>query len=143
MPVKITPRIKFWALVLGVPGLFAGSWTFHNWLATHMGAHLFTTAAAQTLSNQVQQASNAAKTAAESTQQLAEAFKRHIDGEDLKYARDKVDTLTEQLSSTKLWESANGANEISRARREDLERQLERMRSYVTCLEIGRPNCRL
>lgn len=117
----------------------------HTFLARHTSKYFVQTASAQEahgdLTRQIRDASDAANKAASAAQQAVSELRSHVAGEDLNRARSKIDTLRGEISATQLWESTNGANEISRARRQDLERQLERTIAYAACLEAQRPNC--
>lgn len=124
--------------MLGLGG--AGLWA-HQRLGEHMDAHFTSTAEAQVLSDSVRSASESARKAAESADSTSKALTAYISHQDLKDAKQRLNVLNEQLSGTKLWEATNPANEISRARKADLERQIAVLATYIACLEAERSYC--
>lgn len=118
---------------------------FHTFLAGHTSRIFVSEAEAGELAAEVQQQikdiSESAKRAADAAASAVFELRSHVAGEEIKAARNKMDELRGEISTTLLWESANGANDISRARKRDLEIQFERTAAYVQCLEAQRPNC--
>lgn len=138
-------------LVIGTAsllGVIATLWGFHRFLGTHLEVHLMPRAEADTrrelLIDQIHAATDAAMQAAGAAQITAAALEQHVALESLAQSRARVDILREQLSSTQLWEKANGGeNDVSRARKRDLDNQLERTRDYIACREAARFGCSL
>lgn len=127
-------KVKTW---LGAAALVAGSlWGFHQWLGkVHLPVHLMTRAEAQTLGEQVKQASDAATRAAESAERVSQRLFDYIADQELKEERAKHERLEGELQDTLLWESQNGENQISRARKADLEARIIESTRRIRCLE--------
>jgi hypothetical protein len=123
----------------GIALLAAGAIAVHSFVATHASTYFVRSASAQLASDgvarQIREVGDAAKSAAQAAQQAVAELHAHVDGERIAAARARIDVLRGEISNTQLWESANGANDISRARRRDLESQLARTIAYVECLE--------
>jgi hypothetical protein len=113
----------------------------HLWLGSHLAAHLYTATQGAELSGQLKQIADSATKTAQAASDTAKALNAHIAAEDLKNAKRRLDTLNEQLSSTLLWESSNHPNDISRARKADLQYQINTVKEYIECMNQGRYNC--
>lgn len=135
--------IKWTGLALSVPVTPAAIVGFHSFLAEHVAFHngLAGAARAQEVTQQIRAIADSANQAADAAQKTATALEEYVKRQELKEARAKLNVLREQLSGTQLWESANGANEISRARKADLAWQIERTTDFVECLEAMRRYC--
>lgn len=128
-PQKITVSVA--TLAAGIVGL----WYFHGWLGGHLDRSFFSEAQAQGLSEQVKQAADAAKQASQAASQTSQTLTRYITAQEVKTARERLNILQGQLSETQLWEASNAPNDISRARKADLQSQIEAMKVYISCLE--------
>lgn len=124
--------------ITAVAGALVGA---HVWLGAHLGAHLMTSAQGVELGAQLKQIADAAKQTAQAASDTAKALNNHLASEELKEAKAKLSVLTEQLSGTMLWESEHGANDISKARKRDLEEQINRVKEYLQCVDAGRSTC--
>lgn len=133
------------ATIAGLALFAAAAIGTHAFLSRHVGHYFVRSASAQTANDaftqQIKKASDAAQSAAQAAQQAIGELRTHVAGEELHAARNKIDTLRTEISNTKLWESANGPNDVSRGRLIELENALERTRAFVNCLEQQRPNC--
>lgn len=139
---ETTVSLKFVLLVVAaVTTGLTGAWGFHKFLATHVEFHLTPKAAAAELDAKILSASTAAKSAAEAAQKIGSALEMHISEEKLSKARELLSAKREQLSTTQLWETANRPNDISRARKVELQGQIDVLREYVRCLEQFRSVC--
>lgn len=125
--------------------IIVGLWALHQWVGLHLEVHLLSRADAAELKDQISQvaaaakeASTAAMQASQAAAQTSEALSMYIVQQELKNARDRLSALQGQLSETQLWEASNKANDISRARKLDLERQIQALKEQVECLKQGR-----
>lgn len=144
--MKLDANRKVVISVSALAAIVVVGWQFHEWTGRHLNTHLMSRAEAQTLhmaqNEQIKQAADAAKEAANAATETARLLRDHIKGEELKSARERLNQLRGQLSETQLWESTNGgANDISRARKADLNSQIEVLSTLIACLEAGRNNC--
>lgn len=125
---------------LGVLGAIAVAlWPLHSWLATHLENHVATVAQARAIAEDTKKAADAAQMAAEATHVVAVSLADHIAQTELKDARQRLDLLKTDLATTQLWEAANHANDISRARVHDLTGQIDHVTGWIACTEAGRP----
>lgn len=126
-------KAKAW-LVAGVAAIGA-VWSFHQWLgASHLPAHLMTRAEAQTLQQEVKAAVDTAKAAATAAKQTSDRLFDYIERQELKEERAALERLQGDLADTLLWENANGANDLSRARKTELERRIRDAQERIRCL---------
>jgi hypothetical protein len=116
-------------------------WLGHGKLTEHLDVYMISTAEGQVLTQQVKEAADAARQAALSVQEVGRSLVDYIKLQDIKDARERLNNLRGSLSETQLWESANGANDISRARKADLEAQISVIEGYIQCIEAGRSTC--
>lgn len=125
----------------------SGTWLGHAWLRDHVTDKLDLVfqneAQAQTLGQQVREATNAARDAASAAESVGRSLASYIKRQDAKEARERLSVLKQQLGETQLWESANGVNDITRARKADLTAQIEATQAYIACLDSGRTDCAL
>lgn len=111
-------------------------WGFHEWVGkVHLPVHLMTRAEAQSLGEQVKAAADTAKTAADAAKQTSDRLFDYIEREQLRDERAALERLEGDLQDTLLWENANGANDLSRARKTDLTRRIADARERIRCLE--------
>lgn len=108
-------------------------WGAHKFIASHAGKYFLPVAAAEELTQKVEEA---LMTSAENSAILTNFIRRT----EIRDAREKVDSLRSELQATLLWESANGENEISRARKSDINREITRYENYVACIERNPTN---
>lgn len=117
----------------------------HAFLAQHAARYFVSTAAAQTAQAQqalqIKEIADIAREAAQAAKQTADTLATHVRGQELKEARQRLDMLRKDLFDAQISESTHGPNDLTRARKRELEPAIERQRSYVDCLEAGRPNC--
>src|SRR5262245_53588903 len=124
MAVKLDGSQKVTISVATMVALAVGLWSFHGWLGGHLDKNFFSEAEAQTLSQQVKQAADAAKEASQAAKANGDTLNKYISQQDLKSAREQLAAKEGQLSETQLWETANQPNDISRARKRDLQDQI-------------------
>lgn len=144
-PITIGRAIKLLSIAATSLGVL---WAIHVWVGGHIEFHLMTKAEAAELKNEIsavaqaaKDASTAAKEASQAAAQTGQALQMYIQQQELKTARERLSALQGQLSDTQLWEASNRANDISRARKADLQRQIDVLRDYVQCLQNGRSLC--
>ena len=113
----------------------------NQWIITMLDRSFYSEAQAQVLQDQVKEAADAAKQAAQSVENVSRDLTQYVKQQDLKSARERLNVLKQQLSETQLWESSNGANDISRARKIELAAQIEIVTAYIQCMEAQRPVC--
>lgn len=129
-----TKRITF--SVGGLILVAGGLWGAHEYTSAHLNDIFMPIAAAEELADKVDQA-------LARSEENSERLVTFINRQELKEARQQLKDLLGQLQETLLWESANEENSISRARKRDLETDIDSQESYIICLEAGRRNCDL
>lgn len=130
------------SISLGSLGVIIGAlWAAHGRLVLHVDRYFISSAEANELQQQVKEAADTAKAAAKIAQDTSTALFRYIRGEQLKDAREALETLKGQHSDTLLWERANGENDLSRARKRELEARIRAREAQITCMELGRDDC--
>lgn len=144
-PITIGRLIKWGS---GIATLIAGVIAAHHFLGAHLEFHLLSKAEAAELKEQItaaanaaKEASTAAKDASQAAAQTGQALAKYIQQQELKTARERLSALQGQLSETQLWEASNKANDISKARKADLQRQIDVLKEYVDCLKAGASLC--
>ncbi len=65
----------------------------------------------------------------------------YIRRQELRDTRTALLRLEDQLEETLLWESENGENTISLARKDDIEERIGVRENEIECLEEGRSDC--
>lgn len=100
----------------------------HQYLAHHLKAIFIPTAVAEELTQKVEKA---LMTSADNSATLLNFMRR----QEVKDSREKINTLKGELQNTLLWESANGENEISRARKKDINEEILRYDNYISCVD--------
>ncbi|MEO8466225.1 MAG: hypothetical protein ABI640_12850 [Gammaproteobacteria bacterium] len=140
-PFKLDGRQKVTISLATALAFIVGLWQFHEWTGRHLKDHLVSTQIGSELAMQIHEAVDAAKQSAKASETIGRSLSLHIAGQDLKEAHIKLDTAKTDLATTQLWESVNGANEISRARKRELEFQIERTTGYIACREASRESC--
>jgi len=65
----------------------------------------------------------------------------YIRRQELRDTRTALLRLEDQLEETLLWESENGENQISRARKDDIEERIDVRENEIECLVEGRSDC--
>ncbi len=137
--MAISPGVKR-ATILGTLATAATAvWAFsgrvHDVVARHVDRYFFSTAEAQTLLSEVKQAAETAKKAADIASDTADQLLRYMQRQELKEERALLDRLRGELADTELWESQNGANALSRARKADLIGRIDATLARIRCLE--------
>ncbi len=69
------------------------------------------------------------------------ALLTYIRRQELRDSRTALQRLEDQLNETLLWESENGENQISLARKDDIEDRIEVREDQIDCLEQGGTDC--
>jgi hypothetical protein len=141
MAVVTTDRILKWggstvAIVIGL-------WGFHTWLASdHLPKHLITTAQAQELRSEVKGAVEAAKIAGDKASAASDAATQATVEVRVFLAQQELSRLQGELSQTKLWESQNGENDVSKRLKRELEDRIATSQHALLCLtEPTNPTC--
>jgi acyl-CoA reductase-like NAD-dependent aldehyde dehydrogenase len=132
-------RMTLW--IMAIPVAITVSLLSHKYIDGHIDRFMFSEVQAQTLTDQVEKAANAAQEASQAASATGRALTTYMRNQDLKETRERLSVREGQLSDTLLWESSNGANDISRARKADLQREIEDLKALLRCYEAVRPDC--
>ncbi len=81
------------------------------------------------------------KGAVETSNATSEALIAYIRKEEIQAARGELRSLEDAMQETLLWESQNGENAISEARKDDIEDRIDEVEVLIDCLEAGRSDC--
>ena len=85
--------------------------------------------------------SEAVKGAVETANATSEALIVYIRKEEIQAARGELRSLEDAMQETLLWESQNGENTISEARKDDIEDRIDEVEILIDCLDAGRDDC--
>lgn len=83
----------------------------------------------------------AVKGAVDTSNATSEQLIAYIRQEELQAARAEKRSLEDAMQETLLWESQNGENTISDARKDDLDDRIEEAEILIDCLDAGRDDC--
>lgn len=130
------------SLAAAAMAIIAFSGRIHGAMAGHVDRFFISTAEAQALTADVKKAVDTATKAVDLATETSEDLRRYLQRQELKEERALLDTLKGELADTELWESTNGANALSRARKADLVRRIDDAVARIRCREIpGGPGC--
>jgi len=85
--------------------------------------------------------SEAVKGAVETANATSEQLISYIRKEEIQAARAELRSLEDAMQETLLWESQNGENTISDARKDDLDDRIDETEILIDCLDDGRDDC--
>lgn len=85
--------------------------------------------------------SEAVKGAVETANATSEQLITYIRKEEIQAARAELRSLEDAMQETLLWESQNGENTISDARKDDLDDRIDETEILIDCLDDGRDDC--
>ncbi len=85
--------------------------------------------------------SEAVKGAVETANATSEQLIVYIRKEEIQAARAELRALEDSMQETLLWESQNGENTISEARKDDIEDRIDDVEILIDCLDDGRDDC--
>ena len=85
--------------------------------------------------------SEAVKGAVETANATSEALIVYIRKEEIQAARGELRSLEDAMQETLLWESQNGENTISEARKDDIDERIDEVEILIDCLDDGRDDC--
>jgi hypothetical protein len=127
-----------------IVGALSVIWTFggkvHDAVWRHVDLYVVSEVEAAELQAEVKAAAETATQAAEAVTAIASQLSDYIERQDLKEERGNLERLNGELTETRLWESANGENAMSRARKADLERRIAETQERIRCLENPEAN---
>lgn len=83
----------------------------------------------------------AVKGAVDTSNATSQQLMSYIRQEELQAARSEKRALEDAMQETLLWESQNGENTISDARKDDLDDRIEEAEILIDCLDAGRDDC--
>ena len=83
----------------------------------------------------------AVKGAVETANATSEQLITYIRREEIQAARAERRDLQDSMQETLLWESQNGENTISEARKDDIEERIEETEILIECLDDERDDC--
>ncbi len=81
------------------------------------------------------------KGAVDTSNATSQALIAYIRKEEIQAARGELRSLEDAMQETLLWESQNGENTISEARKEDIGDRIDEVEVLLDCLEAGRDDC--
>ena len=90
---------------------------------------------------QAEELADEVKGAVEVANNTSMALLNYILRQELRDARTALTRLEDQMNETLLWESENGENTISIARKEDIEERIDVREIEIECLEDGGTDC--
>ena len=85
--------------------------------------------------------SEAVKGAVETANATSNQLIVYIRKEEIQAARGELRSLEDSMQETLLWESQNGENTISKARKDDIEDRIDDVEILIDCLDDGRDDC--
>ncbi len=85
--------------------------------------------------------SEAVKGAVETANATSEQLITYIRKEEIQAARAELRSLEDAMQETLLWESQNGENTISEARKDDIDDRIDEVEILIDCLDAGRDDC--
>jgi len=83
----------------------------------------------------------AVKGAVDTANATSEQLITYIRREEIQAARSERRDLQDAMQETLLWESQNGENTISEARKDDIEERIEETEILIECLDDERDDC--
>lgn len=142
MALKLDGQQKIVISVAGLVALLTATYGAHRLLAQHLFEHIPKKEDITELAQQSRAASEAAQRAASAAQMVAESLAQHVDAEELKQARQKLEQAKTDLATTQLWEKANHPNDISTRRILELNQTIERVSAWIACKQqVNAHNC--
>jgi acyl-CoA reductase-like NAD-dependent aldehyde dehydrogenase len=85
--------------------------------------------------------SEAVKGAVETANATSQQLITYIRREEIQAARAELRSLEDSMQETLLWESQNGENTISEARKDDIDERIDETEILIECLDDGRDDC--
>ncbi len=81
------------------------------------------------------------KGAVDTANATSEQLITYIRKEEIQAARGELRSLEDAMQETLLWESQNGENTISEARKDDIDERIDEVEILIDCLDAGRDDC--